>query len=140
MATQVPPLDTAAAGRLPVNVIAAGGRLIVVAPVPGVVPEQIRVVLDGRRLRVQVEAPPEAGHEYLLHEWTTPALERLVELPADVSWPVTASVVNGLLTVALARSAEPPTGPIEITPSGDHPARAHLHVDVDLSAVDLRGS
>ncbi len=121
-------------GRLRVNVFASAARMMIVAPLPGVMAEHVEVVLDGNWLTIRAERGAEADHDYILHEWNISALQRELELPVDVGWPVTASLANGQLTITLARSRSGPAEPIVITPSGDR-----LHAAEEVSdLIDLR--
>jgi HSP20 family molecular chaperone IbpA len=120
-----------------VNLLVGGGRVVVLAPVPGMRPEQIRVVLHGTQLTLRSVDQPDDALEYLLHEWDPAGLDRTLELPIDVGWPLTASVVNGVLTVSLGLTADAPDEPVEITPSSDRPVEVHLEIDLDGPAVEL---
>ena len=104
----VPAQSEGAARRLPVNVFATTSSAVVVAPLPGVMPEHVRVVVSDRQLTITAERDVDADHDYLLHEWNPTGFERTIELPDDVGWPITATVANGQLTITLARRGTRP--------------------------------
>ncbi len=97
-----------AARRLPVNVFATSSSAVVVAPLPGVMAEHVRIVVSGLQLTITAERDRDGDHDYLLHEWNPVGFERTIDLPDDVGWPITAAVANGLLTITLARRATRP--------------------------------
>jgi HSP20 family molecular chaperone IbpA len=115
-----------------VNLIVAGGRVVVVAPAPGLTAEHLKVVLSGDRLTLRAEAPTDVALDYVVHEWDAPSFERTVDLPVQVGWPVTASLNHGVLTVSLSQTADALPEPVEITPSADHTAEIQLEIDLDV--------
>ena len=132
----IPAQSEGAARRLPVNVFATTSSAMVVAPLPGVMPEHVRIVVSDRELTVTAERDVDADHDYLLHEWNPPGFERTIELPDDVGWPITAAVTNGLLTITLARhGTRPDDESITISPV----AERHASTQDVLDVIDLRG-
>jgi len=107
--------------EIPVNVWETHGALVVVAPMPGVTPEDVSITLRGGRLRLAAELRTPAEKEYRIQEWLYGAYERLVEVGEGFGAPVTATLGNGLLAVSLARtpaSADPGAEdePIQVQP------------------------
>ena len=132
----VPDQSEGLPGRLRVNVFATTTRMMIVAPLPGVMAEHVEVVLDGHWLTIRAERGAEAEHDYILHEWNTSALQRELELPDDVGWPVTATLAHGQLTIAVARARSGQHEPITITPAGE---RDHAAEEVS-ELIDLRAN
>lgn len=94
------------AHRLPVNVFETGEELVVVAPMPGIEPEDITVRLEGAILHLASRARGEdAFRRYHSHEWTYGPYERALELPTPVD-AQTANVTfgNGVLTIVLPKA------------------------------------
>ncbi len=92
--------------RLPVNVFETGEELVVVAPMPGVEPEDITVRLEGAAIHLASRARGEdAPRRYHLHEWSYGPYERSLELPTPVDGP-TANVTfgNGVLTIVVPKA------------------------------------
>ncbi len=139
MSSPTHPTPTPAQGTeardLPVNVFATTSSTMVVAPLPGVMAEHVRVVVSDRELTITAHRDVDADHEYLLHEWHPTAFERTIELPDDVGWPITAAVANGLLTVTLSRrGTRPDDEAISIVPAAPrHPSSQDV-----LDVIDLR--
>lgn len=110
------------AQRIPVNVFRTTEAIVVVAPMPGVTPDDIEVVLDGDRLRLHADLRTPAPKDYLLHEWDYGCYDRTVELPEVVGWPVVASLGNGQLAVSLCRGGAHAAGRVGI--EGRYPSPA----------------
>lgn len=88
---------------IPINLFENDRELILVAPMPGVAPEDIRVEVtpDGHLiLSARQHGPGQERIDYVLREWSYGPFERTIELPR----PVDASRANlaygnGVLTV-----------------------------------------
>ena len=85
---------------------------------PGIVKEQVKVSIDGRR--VEVEATPEAsaagpeGARVVYRERSLPRFARSVTLPAELDASTsTAQFANGVLTLTLVK--RPIVGPVTLT-------------------------
>lgn len=116
--------DSSGAQRIPVNVYETDNAVVVVAPMPGVMPDDVEIAVEGQRLSIRAELRTDAPKRYLVHEWEYGAYERTVELPIDAPGPVTASLGNGQLAVSLRRDGERPAGRSLLKPGGpgaDHP-------------------
>lgn len=100
-------------GNLPVNIYQTGHDLVVLAPVPGLAPEDISLELRPNTLTIRgrLRGPGQEDRNYLFREWSYGPCTRIVELP----FPVDSSRINvflrhGVLTVVMPRS-ETPTRP-----------------------------
>jgi HSP20 family protein len=77
---------------------------------PGIVKEQVKVTIDGRRVSVEA-APSEAtdsgaGARVVYRERSAPRFARSVTLPVDLDAAAsTARFANGVLTLSLAKKA-----------------------------------
>ncbi len=93
--------------QLPVNVFEADQEVVVVAPMPGIEPEDITVRLDGATLRLAAgRRGEEASKRYLHHEWSYGPYERSVEIPTPVDGrAANVTFGNGILTVVLPKAA-----------------------------------
>lgn len=89
--------------QVPVNVYEAGEALVVVAPLPGVRPEDVDVSLDGTHLTITAAMRSAAAKDYLVHEWHYGPYEREVELPEGFGGGGTATLGNGQLAIRLTR-------------------------------------
>jgi HSP20 family molecular chaperone IbpA len=132
------PVPTSVQGStetLLVNLFRTTGSTVLVAPLPGVMPEHVQVVVDDAYLTITAERDRDADHDYLLHEWNPAVLQRSIALPDDVGWPITASMAHGQLTITLARRGHRPDGEaITIVPT----APRHESTDGDTEVIDLR--
>jgi HSP20 family molecular chaperone IbpA len=89
--------------QVPVNVYEAGEALVVVAPLPGVRPEDVDVSVQEDQLRIAAAMRSAAAKEYLIHEWHYGPYERVVDLPGGFSGGGTATFGNGQLAIRLTR-------------------------------------
>lgn len=101
--------------RVPVNVYEAEEALVVVAPLPGVMPGDISVVVDGGELRIAASMRSAAPKDYLVHEWHYGPFERTVDLPEGFGGGGTATYGNGQLAIRLTRGTG--GGPIPVKPA-----------------------
>jgi HSP20 family molecular chaperone IbpA len=91
-----------------VNVYETSGALVVVAPLPAVMPDDIVLELEPGRLTIRAEMRSAAPKDYLIHEWHYGPYERTLEIPEGFGSNVTATHGNGQLAVSLEKGA--PTG------------------------------
>ena len=91
--------------RVPVNVYEAGEALVVVAPLPGVMAEDVEVALEGSQLRISATMRSAAPKEYLVHEWHYGPYERTVEIPPGFGGGGTATFGNGQVAIRLTRGS-----------------------------------
>lgn len=98
--------EAAASGtplNVPVNMYESDAAVVVVAPLPGVMPDNVEVVLRGRQLSIRASMRSAAPKDYLLHEWHYGPFERTVELPEGFGGDATTSFGNGQLAVSVPR-------------------------------------
>jgi len=105
--------------RPAVEAFTKDGNLVVRAELPGVTPENIEVIADGRTLTIRGEKKDErtTGDETThIREFVSGRFERSFTLPEDVVQnDIKANHVNGVLelTVPLKKAAEPKRIPIQ---------------------------
>jgi HSP20 family protein len=110
--------DPATTQRIPVNVYETDSAVVVVAPMPGVMPDDVQIAVEGRRMTIRAELRTDAPKNYLVHEWEYGAYERTVELPEGTSGPVTASLGNGQLAVSVRRQGDRAGERLLVQPGG----------------------
>jgi HSP20 family protein len=110
--------DVAGSQRIPVNIYETDNAVVVVAPMPGVMPDDVEIAVEGRRLTIRAELRTDAPKHYVLHEWDYGAYERTLELPVDAPGPVTASLGNGQLAVSLRRDGSRGSKRTLLSPGG----------------------
>jgi HSP20 family protein len=97
-------LDTATHPQsVPVNVYATDDALVVVAPMPGVMPDDIEVRVRPGRLTISAGMRTAAPKDYLVHEWHYGPYHRELDIPDRFGGEVAASFGNGQLAVHLGR-------------------------------------
>lgn len=92
---------------LPVNVYETDVDLMVVAPVPGIHPEDVEVTVRGDTLTIRsdMRGSLEETKNYLRHEWHYGPYTRVVTLPFPVDADkANARLGNGVLTLALPKA------------------------------------
>jgi HSP20 family molecular chaperone IbpA len=103
--------------RIPLNAYETSHALVVVAPMPGVMPEDVDVVIDGECLVLESRLRTDAPKDYVIHEWDYGSYRRSEPIAAGYGMPVTARMGNGQLVVTLTRGGDrPPGGRIEVQP------------------------
>lgn len=100
-----------------VNLFEANGAVVLVAALPGVMAEDIEVLVEATTLRISAQARTLAPKAYLLHEWHYGPYERLVELPEGFEGDVSASFGNGQLAVRVGRGGRR-EGALAVQPAG----------------------
>jgi HSP20 family molecular chaperone IbpA len=91
--------------HVPVNMWETGGSLVVVAPMPGVMAEDVEVSLEGGTLRLRAGERSQAQkRDYSLHEWGYGPYERTLELPDAYRGSVAATLGNGQLAVRVGKT------------------------------------
>jgi HSP20 family protein len=107
---------------VPINVFENDRELMVVAPMPGVAPEDISIdVLDDGRLTVRARMHGEGQERirYLLREWSYGPYERTIELPAPVD-ATRANVTygNGVLSITFPKAGTTSSGRVLVQRTG----------------------
>ena len=87
----------------PVNLYETDEALVAVAALPGVMANDIEIVVERGRLTITAAMRTAAPKNYLRHEWHYGPYEREVEIPEDFGAQVTASFGNGQLAIQLGR-------------------------------------
>jgi HSP20 family molecular chaperone IbpA len=108
-------IDAEEASHLPVNVYEAGDALVIVAPVPAVMPDDVEIGVESGRVTIRAHVRSAAPKDYLVHEWTYGGYEREVEIPDGFGRDAEAMLANGQLAVRVLRGES--SGRIEIRPS-----------------------
>jgi HSP20 family molecular chaperone IbpA len=90
--------------HVPVNVWLTDRSVVVVAPMPGVMAEDVEVELDQTHLTLRAACRTPADRDYVLHEWHYGPYERRLELPDGYQGSVVASLGNGQLAVRVAKT------------------------------------
>jgi len=88
---------------VPVNLYETDEALVAVAPMPGVMADDIEIVVEPQRLTIAASMRTAAPKDYLRHEWHYGPYHREVEIPDDFGAQVTASFGNGQLAIQLGR-------------------------------------
>lgn len=101
--------------RLPVNMYEATDAVVVVTPMPAVMPDDLHVSLEGRRLTIEATCRTAAPKDYLLHEWHYGPFERTVELPEGFGGAAEGSFANGQLALRVTRGDGGGTRAVPIT-------------------------
>jgi HSP20 family molecular chaperone IbpA len=96
--------------RIVVNGYTTAEAIVLVAPMPGVVADDVEIVVEGTTVTLRAALRTDAPKDYFLHEWDYGSYERTIELPEPAGEPVTASLGNGQLAVSLSR-IDPADGP-----------------------------
>lgn len=99
-----------------VNMYEATGALVVVAPLPGVMAEDISIEVARDSIRIYAEARTLAPKAYLRHEWHYGPYERTVGLPEGFEGEASASFGNGQLALRIGRGGER-SSPVIVQPS-----------------------
>src|SRR5437588_9306940 len=84
---------------VPVNLYEADEAYVLVAPLPGIMPDDIDVQLKDGRLELYAEMRTPAVKAYLMHEWHYGPYERSIAVPDDCTGRVDTSFGNGQLVV-----------------------------------------
>lgn len=92
--------------RVPVNAYEAERAFVIVAPLPGVMAEDVSVVAEGTSLVISATMRTAADKDYVLHEWHYGPYERTVELPDGFGGRVEATFNNGQLAVRVERGED----------------------------------
>jgi HSP20 family protein len=110
------------ATAVPINLFENDRELVVVAPMPGVQPEDISVdVLDDGMLIVRARMHGEGQERirYLVREWSYGPFERSLQLPVPVdAGRANLTYGNGVLTVALPKADATAPAALAVAPTG----------------------
>ena len=110
------------ATAVPVNLFENDRELMVVAPMPGVAPEDISVdVLDDGRLTLRAAQHGEGQERirYTLREWSYGPYERTIELPVPVeARSANVSYGNGVLSITFRKAGATEAGRLVVQKTG----------------------
>ncbi len=110
------------ATAVPVNMFENDRELMVVAPMPGVAPEDISLdVTDDGQLTLRAAQHGEGQERiaYLLREWSYGPYERTIELPCAVdARRANVSYGNGVLTMTFPKAAAHAAGRVLVERTG----------------------
>lgn len=91
------------AQHLPVNMYEASDAVVVIAPMPAVMADDLHVTVEGRTLSIKADCRTEAPKDYLLHEWHYGPYERTLELPEGFGGRTEGSFANGQLALRILK-------------------------------------
>jgi Molecular chaperone (small heat shock protein) len=117
---------------IPINLFENDRELMVIAPMPGVEPEDISVEItdDGQMTLHAVQRGPGQEHvDYLLREWSYGPYERTVTLPCSVdARRANLSFGNGVLSLSLPKTLDGVPATLGVAPvsQGHGVTRGHL--------------
>jgi HSP20 family molecular chaperone IbpA len=94
----------------------ATNALVVVAPLPAVMPDDVTIELRPGMLRFFAHVRSAGPREFLLNEWDYGGYEREIDLPDGFGSGVEASLANGQLAIRVLRGE--PAGDVAIRPHG----------------------
>jgi transketolase len=104
--------------HVPVNMYETSGALVIVAPVPGVMADDVTVSVEDGQVRIEAAMRTPAEKDYLLHEWHYGPFSRCVEVPEGFRGAGAASFGNGQLVVRLERGeGRPASESLTISPA-----------------------
>ncbi|MBK7322090.1 MAG: Hsp20 family protein [Candidatus Microthrix sp.] len=88
--------------RVPINAYRSDAAFVVVAPVPGVSPEDVHVELRHGTVRFWTNVRSATHRTYDLHEWHYGGYERTIEVPDGFGASVSACLGHGQLVIRVA--------------------------------------
>ena len=88
-----------------VNMFATTTAVVVVAPLPGVMAEQVEVRLKGDRLSIRASRGERRRPRLPAARVGRRHRRAELEIPPGAGWPLTASLRDGQLTITLGRTA-----------------------------------
>ena len=103
--------------HVPVNVYESDNALVIVAPLPGVMPEDVSVTVEPGRVTLTASMRSPAAKDYLLHEWHYGPFERTLDVPDGYGGDARASFGNGQLAVSISRGEPASNAPVVLTPA-----------------------
>lgn len=102
--------------RVPVNMYESDNALVIVAPLPGVMPDDVAVTVEPSKVTITASMRSPAPKDYLVHEWHYGPFERIVDVPAGYGGDAKASFGNGQLAVSITRGEPVGDEPMVLTP------------------------
>ncbi|MDQ4096245.1 MAG: Hsp20 family protein, partial [Actinomycetota bacterium] len=93
--------------HVPVNMYETSGAMVIVAPLPGVMADDVKVTVGKGHVRIQAAMRTPAEKDYSLHEWHYGPFERTVDVPEGFGCNAAATFGNGQLAIRLERGESP---------------------------------
>lgn len=103
--------------HVPVNMYETEAALVIVAPLPGVMGDDVEITVEPGRVRIAAAMRTAAPKDYLLHEWHYGPYERTVDVPEGYGGEVSARFGNGQLALSVARSGTATSGKVTVQPT-----------------------
>jgi HSP20 family molecular chaperone IbpA len=91
--------------EVPINMYETTGALVIVAPLPAVMPDDVTIELRGNFVHIHAGVRSAGTRDYLVHEWDYGGYDRDVVIPEGFGAGMEASLANGQLAVRLLRGA-----------------------------------
>jgi HSP20 family molecular chaperone IbpA len=92
----------------PVNMYEAGDALVIVAPLPAVMPDDVDIDVTPGFVTIKAHVRTAAPKDYLLHEWRYGGMERSIVIPDGFGRDAEATLANGQLALRILRGDGPP--------------------------------
>ena len=89
--------------RVPVNMYETEGAVVLVAPLPGVMADDITIAIEDDRVHINAAQRTAAEKNYITHEWHSGPYERMVSVPKGFGGPASATFGNGQLALRIER-------------------------------------
>ena len=93
--------------RVPVNAYETDEALVVVAPLPGVMSDNVEIALEPGLLTISATMRAPAPKQYVIHEWHYGPFERTLDIPDGFGADARVSFGNGQLAISLAKGGSP---------------------------------
>jgi HSP20 family molecular chaperone IbpA len=100
--------------EVPINMYETTAALVIVAPLPAVMADDVTIQLRGNFVHIRAEVRSAGVREYLVHEWDYGGYNREVFIPEGFGAGMEASLANGQLAVRVLRGE--PLGSLTIQP------------------------
>jgi HSP20 family molecular chaperone IbpA len=100
--------------EVPINMYETTHALVVVAPLPAVMRDDVTIDLRGNLVTIRAEVRSAGVRDYLVHEWDYGGYLREISIPEGFGAGMEASLANGQLALRLLRG-DPP-GSLTIQP------------------------
>ncbi len=104
--------------NVPVNMYETSDALVIVAPLPGVMADDVEVTIENGSVRIDAEMRTPAEKGYVLHEWHYGPFSRTVDIPGGFGGDAAATFGNGQLALRIERGDGSREGKRVVRPSG----------------------
>ena len=91
------------AQTVPVNMYETEGAIVIVAPLPGVMADDVDVTVEDASVAIHAAMRTAAPKDYLLHEWHYGPYERTLDLPEGYGGEAEGSFGNGQLALRVKK-------------------------------------